>query len=91
MVVVRRRTVMMVPMIVTAFRMHMDRGRPCQGPNHNDRNAGAEGPTHGLESTSTSFDCVRGRMRPLKGACLAVAQFADPTACLTFRPTNPVY
>lgn len=45
-VVVRHWTVMMVSVVVTTVRMHMDRGLSSQGPSHDDRNAGAEDPTH---------------------------------------------
>jgi hypothetical protein len=50
-VVVRGRAVIMVNVIVTTVGMHMDRGGSCQGPSHDDCNAGAEGPAHGKSLT----------------------------------------
>jgi hypothetical protein len=76
-VVVRRWTVMMVSVIVTIVRMHMDRGRPRQGPNHDDRHAGVEGPTHG-ESLSQHVRRGQKRCHPAKHD-------------LTSRRTSPVY
>jgi hypothetical protein len=45
-VVVCRWTVMVVNVIVTTVRMHVDRSRPRQGPNHDDRYAGVDRSTH---------------------------------------------
>ena len=79
MVVVRLRTVMMLDMIVTTVRMHVDRGRPSQGPSHDDRDAGTEGPTHGKSLSQ----------RGLPGSEEDIAQ--QRPHILTSRRTNPVY
>lgn len=65
-VVVRRRTVIMVSVIVPAVGMHVDRGRPHEGPSHDDRHAGAEGPTHAQSLSQHESDRVTRRCRPAK-------------------------
>lgn len=78
-VVVRRRTVMMVNVIVTTVRVHMDRGRPGQGPSHDDRDADVDGPTHGKSLSQ----------RGLTGSQEDIGQ--QKADVLTSRLTNPVY
>jgi len=72
-VVVRRRTVIMVSVIVTTVGMHMDRRRPYQGRSHDDRHAGAEEPTHAESLSQHEPDRIRGRCPPPESECVDIS------------------
>lgn len=86
-VVVRRTTVMMVNVTVTTVRMHMDRGLPSEGPSHNDRNAGAEEPTHGRGLSQRGWLRHR-KISASKAACLDISK--DQPAILEPRVESPI-